>query len=78
MSVCVYVCARACPSLFSLSRFVAQAFEKEAENERQEIGMRAINNLERRTNQLLRIWSVFRQMRSVSVTTVGYLSFGPI
>lgn len=40
-----------------------QAFEKEAEVERREIGQRAVRNLERRTNQLLRIWSIARIAR---------------
>jgi hypothetical protein len=42
-----------------------QAFEKEAEAERAEIGNRALRLLERRTNQLLRLWSVSRLARYV-------------
>ena len=47
-------------------RAIEKAFEKEAEVERQEIGQRAIRNLERRTNQLLRVWSVSRLARCVN------------
>ena len=42
---------------------LSQEFEKEAEAERVEIGNRAVRLMERRTNQLLRMWSISRLSR---------------